>query len=81
MKIRKGQKYRVLIQCHHFANEDETQEKGFYLHPEEEYCVEYVYEKNGNVFVNLGEFKDQYDNLISRTLNLDTFNSCFEEMV
>ena len=80
MKIKKDQKYRVLIQCHHFVSENEPKEKGFYLRPEEQYTVEFVYEQNGVVFVNLGEFTDQNGNIISRTINLETFNTCFEEI-
>jgi hypothetical protein len=45
MKITENQKYRVLIQCHHFLSENEQDEAGFVLFPKEEYIVEYVYEK------------------------------------
>jgi hypothetical protein len=80
MKITENQKYRVLIQCHHFLSENEQDEAGFVLFPKEEYIVEYVYEKNGSVFVNLGDFTNQYGDTVSRTVNLEIFNSCFEEV-
>lgn len=73
-------KYRVLIECHHFVLENESEEKGFYLRAGEEYVVKFVYEKNGSVFINLGDFTNQYGNIVSRTINLETFNSCFEEV-
>ena len=79
MKIKEGQKYRVLIECHHFTIENEPEEKGFVLFSGEEYVVKFVYEKNESVFVNLGDFINEYGNTISRTINLKTFSSCFEE--
>ncbi|MEI6480212.1 MAG: hypothetical protein WCO12_01680 [bacterium] len=79
MKIIENKKYRVLIECHHFTSQNELEEKGFVLFSGEEYVVKFVYEKNGSVFVNLGDFTNQYGNTVSRTINLETFNSCFEE--
>ncbi len=80
MKITENIKYRVLVQCHHFVSENESEETGFYLRAGEEYIVKFVYEKNGFTFVNLGDFTNQYGNTVSKTINLETFNSCFEEV-
>lgn len=80
MKIIENQKYRVLIECHHFVAENELEENGFYLRVGEEYIVKFVFEKNGSTFINLGDFTNQYGDTVSKTINLETFNSCFEEV-
>ena len=80
MKIIENIKYRVLVQCHHFLSENESEEKSFCLFVGEEYIVKFVYEKNGFTFVSLGDFTNQYGDTVSKTINLETFNSCFEEV-
>lgn len=81
MKIKENQKYRVLIECHHFTLENESEENRFVLFPGEEYVVKFVYEENESLFVNLGEYTNQYGNQISRTVSFDTFKTCFEEIL
>lgn len=42
LKIKDGQKYKVLIQCHYFPDDNEDDERGFVMFPGEVYNVKYI---------------------------------------
>lgn len=80
LKIKEGQKYKVLIECHHFPDDNEDDEGGFVMFSGEVYDVKYVFEKNGIVKVDLVKDTNQHGEKISRTVSLPLFLHCFEEI-
>ena len=81
MKVKKGNKYKVVTEVNHFKTlNDLTEREGFILFEGEEYTVDMIYDMDGKCFVNLGQYKDEFGQNKSRTLSLDTFKNCFDEV-
>ncbi len=81
MKIIKGSKYKVVIELHHFnCSENALDPEDFMLCEGEEYILESVYDMSGNCFVNLGTFKNDFNQTCNRALSIETFKNCFEKV-